>query len=130
MEEDIEAACRRLAHSFCILSDRADFDGLTHLFAEDGVFERGQTRAEGHAAMLTSFAARGADIVTRHLITTSVVETRCDEYADGCHYCLVFVKGGSFDPSQPIVREYRDTYRRTNLGWKIQLRQVIMPFSS
>jgi hypothetical protein len=130
MEGDLEAACRRLAHSFCVLSDRSDFAALTQLFTEDGVFERGQIRAEGHAELVATLAARSTEIVTRHLITTSLITSLPDGSAEGCHYCLVFVKGGSFDPSQPIVREYQDSYRRTALGWKIQSRQVLTPFAS
>lgn len=128
MGEDIGGACRRLAHSFCLLSDRADIEGVARLFTPDGVFERGDTRCEGQAAVATMMAARKPDMVTRHLMTTSVVTPLSDAEAEGCHYCLVFVDGAGFDPSRPIVREYRDRYSLTDQGWRIQSRRVLTPF--
>jgi hypothetical protein len=68
-------------------------------------------------------------MVTRHLLTTSLVEATADDAAEGRHYCLVYVSGAGQNPERAIVREYQDRYRLTDEGWRIESRLVLTPFS-
>ena len=121
--------CTRLAHRFCCLADRSDAAGVANLFTADGKFERGDLRVEGRADIEKMTAARPAGMLTRHLLTTSLVEPSGDDAAEGTHYCLVYVSGAGQTAERPIVREYQDRYRLTDEGWRIESRLVLTPFS-
>jgi hypothetical protein len=121
-------SCTRLAHRFCILADMPDAAAAAQLFAEDGVFERGQARAEGRSAIARMFAARPAQMLTRHAITTSLVEVEGPDRASGRHYCLVHVSTPEAKLGRPIFRDYQDSYRLTSEGWKIASRMVTTLF--
>ena len=126
--DSIADACITLVRRFCVVADAVDADAFASLFTEDGVFERGDMRVEGQAALVKMVGARPAGLITRHLLTTSLVTPTDADTATGTHYCLVFVGGGQHDATQPIVREYRDSYRRTPDGWRIAHRTVLTPF--
>jgi hypothetical protein len=121
--------CTRLAHRFCCLADRSDAAGVANLFTAEGKFERGDLRVEGRPAIEKMTASRPPGMVTRHLLTTSLVEAIGDDAAEGLHYCLVYVSGAGHNSERPIVREYQDRYRRTDEGWRIESRLVLTPFS-
>ena len=121
--------CTRLAHRFCCLADRSDAAGVANLFTANGKFERGDLRVEGRAGIEKMTAARPPGMVTRHLLTTTLVEAIADDAAEGRHYCLVYVSGAGHNPERPIVREYQDRYRLTDEGWRIESRLVLTPFS-
>jgi hypothetical protein len=129
MDNDhIILSCTRLVHRFCVLADIPDAALTAELFAEDGVFERGAARAEGRAAIRQMFQARPPGMLTRHAITTSVVEVEAPDRASGRHYCLVHVSAPEMKPARPIFRDYQDSYRLTSEGWKIASRVVVTPF--
>jgi hypothetical protein len=121
--------CTQLANKFCCLADRSDAAGVAYLFTEDGTFERGDLRVEGRAAIGKMTASRPSGMMTRHLLTTSLVEAIGDDAAEGTHYCLVFVSGAGQNAEHPIVREYHHRYRRTPDGWRIASRVVLTPFA-
>jgi hypothetical protein len=75
--------CTRLAHRFCCLADQPDAAGLASLFTPNGKFERGDLRVEGRAEIEKMTALRPAGMVTRHLLTTSLVEPIGDDAAGG-----------------------------------------------
>jgi hypothetical protein len=124
----IQFECTRLAQRFCGCADRADAAGAASLFTVEGTFERGDLHIAGRAAIEQMAASRPAGLETRHLLTTSLVEPVGDGAAEGWHYCLVYVSGAGQTADRPIVREYRDTYRRTPEGWRISSRVVLTPF--
>lgn len=124
----VSEACIALVRRFCVVADAVDADAFASLFTGDGVFERGDLRVEGREGLIKMVGARPAGIITRHLLTTSLVEPVDADTATGTHYCLVFVGGEQHDATKPIVREYRDSYRRTAEGWRIAHRTVITPF--
>lgn len=125
----LASECTRLAHRFCLLADRSDAAGVANLFTADGKFERGDLRVEGRPGIEEMTASRPQGMVTRHLLTTSLVEAIGDDTADGRHYCLVYVSGAGQSPERPIVGEYHDRYRLTDEGWRIESRVVSTPFS-
>jgi ketosteroid isomerase-like protein len=126
--ESVILSCTRLAHRFCLLADVPDSTAAAALFAEDGVFERGQARAVGRAAIEQMFQARPPQMLTRHAITTSLIDVESPDTASARHYCLVHVSMPEAGLSQPIVRDYQDRYRLTSEGWKIASRVVTTPF--
>jgi SnoaL-like domain len=122
--------CTRLANRFCCLADRSDAAGVANLFTAKGKFERGDLRVEGRAEIEKMTASRPPGMVTRHLLTTSLIDAIADDAAEGRHYCLVYVSGPGHNPERPIVREYHDRYCRTDEGWRIESRLVLTPFSA
>lgn len=129
-DAEIRQSCARLAHQFCVFADLPDGRLAAGLFAEDGVFQRGEVRAEGRAAIAEMFQARPAEMMTRHAMTTSVIDVEAPGRARGRHYCLVHVSGANMSPATPILRDYRDTYQLTADGWKIASRVVTTPFET
>ena len=125
----VEFECTRLANRFCCLADLSDAAGVANLFTGEGKFERGDLQVEGRPAIEKMTASRPAGMVTRHLLTTSLVDGIGDDLAEGRHYCLVYVSGAGHSPERPIVREYHDRYRLTDEGWRIESRQVLTPFA-
>jgi hypothetical protein len=121
--------CTRLAHRFCCLADQPDAAALASLFTPNGKFERGDLRVESRTDIEKMTASRPGGMVTRHMLTTSVVEPIDDDAAEGRHYCLVYVSGAGQSPDRPIVREYQDRYRLTPEGWRIESRLVLTPFA-
>jgi hypothetical protein len=121
--------CTWLANRFCCLADLSDAAGVANLFTVVGKFERGDLRVEGRADIEKMTASRPPGMVTRHLLTTSLVDAIGDDTAEGRHYCLVYVSGAGHNPEHPIVREYQDRYRLTDEGWRIESRLVLTPFS-
>jgi len=121
--------CTRLANRFCCLADLSDAAGVANLFTAEGKFERGDLRVEGRSAIEKMTASRPPGMVTRHLLTTSLVDPIGDDLAEGRHYCLVYVSGAGHNPEHPIVREYQDRYRLTDEGWRIESRLVLTPFA-
>jgi hypothetical protein len=103
---------------------------MAGLFTPEGTFERGDLRVEGRAAIERMTASRPPGMVTRHLLTTSVVEAVGEDEAEAQHYCLVYVSGAGQNADRPIVREYRDRYRLTAAGWQIASRVVLTPFAT
>ena len=122
--------CTRLAHRFCYVADRSDAAGVANLFTANGKFERGDLRVEGRPGIEKMTASRPAGMLTRHLLTTSLVEAIGADAAEGTHYCLVYISGAGQNPDHPIVREYRDRYRLTDEGWRIESRLVLTPFAA
>jgi hypothetical protein len=120
--------CTRLANRFCCLADRSDATGIANLFSVEATFERGNLRLKGRPAIEEMTASRPLGMVTRHLLTTSVVEAIGDDAAEGWHYCLVYVSGAGQTAERPIVREYHDRYRLTDEGWRIESHLVLTPF--
>jgi SnoaL-like domain len=121
--------CTRLAQRFCCYADRADAAAVAGLFTLEGRFERGDLRVEGTQAIEKMAASRPREMVTRHLLTTSLVEPIGDDEAEAQHYCLVYVSGAGQNADRPIVREYRDRYEKTPDGWRIASRIVLTPFA-
>lgn len=122
--------CVRLVQRFCVLADRRAGKELAELFTSDGSFQRGDLTVQGHDGIGRMLGARPADMVTRHHLTTSLVEPTGEDTASGVHYCLVYVSGAGQDPTAPIVREYQDRYRKIEQGWRIEARVVLTPFAA
>jgi hypothetical protein len=121
--------CTRLAHRFCCLADRSDAAGVASLFTAEGKFERGDLRVEGRPGIEKMTASRPPGMVTRHLLTTSLVDAIGDDAAEGAALFLVYVSGAGQSAERPLVREYQDRYRLTDEGWRIESRLVLTPFS-
>jgi len=125
---DAAAACSDLARRFCFAADEGDPDAVASLFSVQDVFEREGLTVRGRESILAMVRTRAPDLVTRHHLTTSRIETSGPDAASGRHYCIVYASGGEHDPTRPMVREYRDTYVREDGQWVIARRHVITPF--
>lgn len=127
-----EAACARLCVDFANHVDARRYDAWLDLFTEDGGLDRMGTIVSGRAELARFLEARPTTVETRHLCTNIRVELSSADEATGFCYVLFFqgVPGGPGQPATvsgaPGVVEYRDRYRRTPQGWRIQERRIQM----
>lgn len=133
----IEQECTRLQNRYCVHADHRQTEAFTKLFAEDGSVEVPDAPPfVGHQAIRASIEALSALPLTyRHLMTNSVVDVIDENRAEGLCYLVVFNSDADADESgaRPInlpstMGEYRDTFRRTPEGWRIQTRRLVRVF--
>ena len=128
----IEDAVSQYAHRW----DAKDADGFASLFTEDVVIERWtlgklRSRLEGRDALLAyareSFAERLADRQTRHHMSGLVfIELTAD--AALTENVVLITHQTASDATPRIVSSgiYRNTWRRTDPGWKIAKRVLVV----
>ena len=109
-------------------------DRFTDAFTEDVLWVRPGMEMVGHAAMQSFMNENRAACIasnpphghlTRHMLTTSVIDVMDADNASGMFYALVF-RSEAFAGTLPVpmnepelVVEYRSTFRRTTKGWLI-----------
>ncbi len=130
----IERACARLVLWSIRAFDEKEWMVYAQLFTEDGVFVRANQPDEplvGREAIRDALAARPAGRLTRHLCTNIEVDVIDAEHARGFCYLLLYA-GDASQPESPAGRpaddvqrvgEYRDTFVRTQEGWRISRRE-------
>jgi hypothetical protein len=129
-QDEIKAACARVALDYCFYSDNARTSDLAALFAEDGEFHLfGQVHV-GPAAIQKGLGPRSDTIVTVHSVTNHRIDVVSETEAVSTAYVTVFVGDTSAPPpaaiSPYLVGIYRDSYRKTAAGWRFA-RRVFEP---
>ena len=128
----IEDAIAQYAHRW----DGKDADGFASLFTEDAIIERWllgkmRSRLEGRDALRAyakeSHEGRLADRQTRHHMSGIVFIEMSADSALTENVVLITHQTAS-DPSPRIVSSgiYRNTWRRTDSGWKIARRVLVV----
>ncbi|MEJ2761487.1 MAG: nuclear transport factor 2 family protein [Gammaproteobacteria bacterium] len=125
----IEWACEKLVRKFAVYSDNNDFTALMEIFTEDAVYTRPMapdTRITGRDAIHKVFLERPS-LVIRHLTVNCLVDVVSAGEARGISYVMFLAShdtGGERPAVAPAlhVGEYRDTFVRTDEGWKIRER--------
>ncbi len=104
--------------------DMGDIDGFVNSFAPDGVFGT----IAGHAALRAHREKGSGGIVRRHIFTPPIIAFTSATTASGRGFCLVIERhpDGREDPYYCV--DYKDAYRKTDKGWKLQHRQVPRSF--
>ncbi|MGH8220847.1 MAG: nuclear transport factor 2 family protein [Steroidobacteraceae bacterium] len=135
----MERECVRLVLRSLRAFDKQDWTAYAELFTEDGVFIRANAPGEplaGREAIHRALEERPASRLTRHLCTNLEIEVLDAEHARGFCYLLLYAG----DASQPEaadgrpadgvkrVGEYRDTFVRTAVGWRIGRREGRLVF--
>lgn len=111
---------RNLLGTYCELIDRADYDGVAALFADDGVLtaEDGTELARGTAAIAEHFRSlirlHDGQQRTKHLVANTVLE----QDTDGgiiARSSYVVLQATADLPLQPIIAgRYVDRFRRVD----------------
>ncbi len=132
----IERSCARLVTLYCHLIDHGTAAQAGDLFSEDAVWISREKVMNGRAEITQSFAAREANAgrMSRHVCSTSLLDVRGPTEARGVTYLTLYRDDGALDRRVSQVRgpamvgEYRDHFVLTEVGWRIQRREVIIDF--
>ena len=129
----VEHACAGLVHRAATLTDRPAPDEFAALFTMNAELVRPNGDAViGRPEIEASYRARSADRLTRHLITTVVVDVESSTSARGKSVALLW-SGSLNDSAGPfgrpaharqVVGEFEDQFELTAEGWRIARRQA------
>lgn len=135
--EHIEAIRHTMA-AYNIAGDRMRIDALAATFTNDGVLETPNARWEGRHAIAAGLGRRApADQApqeqpsarrpsfVRHNLTTSLIELTGPDAAEGRSYFQVLTDIGADHAGC-----YVDRFRRTDEGWRIAHRRVLIDWMS
>lgn len=132
----IERECNRLVTAYCHLVDHGEADQIADLFTEDGVWTSPEFTANGREQVRKAMAQRQANAarMSRHVCNNLQVDVIDADRADGVVYLTLYRHDGKpgrrLSPlSGPVlVGEYRDSFARTDDGWKISRREIVVSF--
>ncbi|MEO6376720.1 MAG: nuclear transport factor 2 family protein [Caulobacteraceae bacterium] len=126
-----EAECTKLINRFVMLSDARDWDPLSDLFTEDGVFARPTDPANpirSREAIRAAYHARPRGKINRHFVGNPVVDIESATTARGFSYVLLYLapetddgSASKADPNQ-LVGAFTDTFVKVDGVWKIKER--------
>ncbi|MCP5146040.1 MAG: nuclear transport factor 2 family protein [Gammaproteobacteria bacterium] len=126
----IEWACEKICRQFANYSDRADFDALSALFTDDGVYYRPSVpdvAITGRETLRTEFGKR-PPLVIKHLVSNCVIDVVSPTSARGFSY-ISYIAAPKSDAALPLVAgplhlgEFEDRFVLTEDGWKIRERR-------
>jgi hypothetical protein len=131
----IEWTCEKIVKQFVQYLDANQLDQLGELFTEDASYARPVDPSNvlvGRTAIVDALKRRPPRI-TRHLMTNVVIEVISEYEAHGVSYCS-FTGSTNVNGAAPVMAdpklflaEFRDTFVRTNSGWKIKSRVGSLP---
>ena len=132
-----QQAIERVITDYSANLDARDYDGYVGLFTEDGVWQNGSTRREGHAEireMLSGlFGEVEEDYVNLssfHLISNFEVDVDGDTASAKSRF-VFFMRGEGGSPTPELSGQYHDELVRVDGTWKIARREdhTVMPTS-
>lgn len=130
---DIEA-CRALILEFAACIDQRQPDRMRALLADDATFARPTAPdvvIEGAEAIIATFRARPATVVTQHLNLNLRVTLTGPDTAEGESVVLLYVAsaddvlvpGKGRPTGLPLVGTWSDRFVRTATGWRFSQRR-------
>jgi len=134
----IEHECERLVMRYCHLIDGGDAGRVPELFTDDGVWASPGTRLVGRDQLTAVMNHRQArsDLRSRHVCSTFVCNVIDEDRATGVVYLSLYRSEHVPEHEGPVgmsgpamVGEYRDDFVRTEHGWRIAAREVIVAFN-
>ena len=133
----IERACERLVTQYCHFVDHGEAARVAGLFTEDGVWSSPETTMAGHAAIRAGFQRRQDNValMSRHVCSNLLIDVESVELAHGVVYLTLYRNRGeagrrvSPSAAPSIIGEYRDIFRRTDLGWRFARRDISVSFA-
>jgi hypothetical protein len=125
-----ESDCLKLINRFLVLSDDREWDAVTELFTDDGVFARPTDPANpfrGKAAIRAQYHARPLGKLNRHIVANAVVDVESPTEARGFSYVLLYLGvspegGGPAKADTQLVGAFTDRFERVDGVWKIKER--------
>ena len=134
----IEHECERLVMRYCHLVDGGEAGRLPELFTDDGVWASPGTRLVGRGELSAVMNQRQArrDLRSRHVCSTFVCDVIDEDRATGVVYLSLYRRESDPEHEGPVgmsgpamVGEYRDEFVRTEHGWRINARELIVAFT-
>ena len=133
----IERACERLQAAYCHVIDDGQASHAADLFTDDGVWAAGKREFVGIDAIRRSFHVRQDNKArrSRHVCSNAMIDVQDADNATGTVYLVLFRHDDPDDaamrPAQlpEMVGVYRDTFRRTDAGWRFSRRDVVVDFA-
>lgn len=122
----IERACERLCLDYAFFADTGQGDDWAALFAEDGVLRLFGKEHVGRTAIRANSGSGGGTTTTVHSLSNIRIDVEDADTATGTNYVTVYSQDkaapatGALVPA--LVGVYRDGFRRTPEGWRIQRR--------
>ena len=132
----IERDCERLVTAYCHLVDHGEAEQIADLFTEDGVWTSPEVTMDGREAIRKAMAFRQANAarMSRHVCNNFLLDISDPDHAEGTVYLTLYrhdgEEGRSFSPLEgpAMVGEYRDRFVRTEEGWRISHREIVVDF--
>lgn len=132
----IERECARLVAQYCQLIDHGRAGRVCDLFTEDAVWASPETTLSGREEIARSFQRReqNAGRRSRHVCSTMLLDVLGPDEATGVTYLTLYRddgpvgRGVSRIGGPAVVGEYRDRFVRTDAGWRIQRRELVVAF--
>jgi hypothetical protein len=128
----VERACERLSLEFARCNDNRQYERLSNLFCEDGIFRRPLSPdrpLQGREAILAAMKEKPLDEEALHVCTNVLIDVTTDDLASGLTYFTVYVRSGHKSTSgtapsaaSTYVGTYSDEFVRTDAGWRIRER--------
>ncbi|NDH23471.1 MAG: nuclear transport factor 2 family protein [Actinobacteria bacterium] len=134
----IEHECERLVMRYCHLVDGGEAGRVPELFTDDGVWASPGTRLVGRDELSAVMNHRQArrNLRSRHVCSTFVCDVIDEDRATGVVYLSLYRREGVPEHEGPVgmsgpamVGEYRDEFVRTEHGWRINARELIVAFT-
>jgi hypothetical protein len=134
----IEHECERLVMRYCHFVDGGEAGRLPELFTDGGVWASPGTRLVGRDELSAVMNQRQArrDLRSRHVCSTFVCDVIDEDRATGVVYLSLYRREGVPEHEGPVgmsgpamVGEYRDEFVRTEHGWRIASRELIVAFT-
>jgi hypothetical protein len=132
----IERECERLVTAYCHFVDHGEAARIADLFTEDGTWSGGGNLMKGREELAKQFGARQANTArtSRHVCQNFLCNVIDEDHAEGVVYLTLYRHDG--EPGRGVsplmgaelVGEYRDRFRRTPQGWRIESRETIASF--
>ena len=136
MNDDL--AIRKLIADLAVQADTGELDDYLALFTEDAVWEMPANPASGVPAAYRSgrddigvsvverrsIGVQGPGTGTMHHLTTQRIEVSGDAASGHIYYQFVGMVDGK--PTIRTLGQYLDRYRRTDDGWKLAHRTILI----
>ncbi len=129
---EIEAQLQRLCMEFANALDAHDHTRTLATLAPEAVMATPAGEARGLAQIEKTLRARPTAMVTRHICTNFQLLSHTGERATGVCYVTCFKRSSQTPPPLrtplPLVAEYHDDYIRTDAGWRVLARRIVLVF--
>lgn len=119
--------CAQVLYKYSYAQDMRDADGITETFADNGVWQSGQSSATGReaiAAKAKAYMMSEGYFTSRHVISNVIIDVKDRDHASGTAYISDYF----YDPKKlseakfiapVLIGIYSNEYVRTAKGWRL-----------
>jgi hypothetical protein len=130
---EIERACERIVYAYSRAMDVGDMGTAADLFATEGIFARPMTPDQlitGREAIRASLLSRPKTLLTKHLVTSVMIDVESRDTARGLSYLTMISTTPAEGAKPPHLSagplwfgEMQDRFVREGGVWKFQERR-------